>query len=117
MPVTIEISEVEISYAEKILLAHGKNFDKERIAFIKDFDTLDLQAAPGSGKTTALLAKLLILEKYLPLSSDRGILIVSHTNAAVDEIKEIIFLSKFYWHYPRFHRPILGYPILHKDYK
>ncbi|MHC4517210.1 MAG: UvrD-helicase domain-containing protein [Planctomycetota bacterium] len=47
---------------------------------------MNLQAVPGSGKTTALLAKLLILEKHLPFEDGSGILVLSHTNAAVEEI-------------------------------
>ncbi len=90
MPAMFEVSTEDISYAEKILLGHDQHFDDERIAFIKDFSTLDLQAVPGSGKTTALLAKLLILELKLPLAHNRGVLIVSHTNIAVDEIKDRI---------------------------
>lgn len=86
----ISVTNEDIIYAEKILLKETQHFDEERIAFIKNFNTLDLQAVPGSGKTTALLAKLLILERYLPLANGRGILVISHTNAAVDEIKERI---------------------------
>jgi len=86
----INITESDIAYAEEILLESGKVFDGERRAFIKNFKTIDLQAVPGSGKTTALLAKLLILEKKLPLVGNGGILVISHTNAAVNEIRERI---------------------------
>jgi superfamily I DNA/RNA helicase len=86
----INISGADIEYAEKILLPDGKVFDKERRLFISNLDTIDLQAVPGSGKTTALLAKLLILDKYMPLQNGRGILVISHTNAAVEEIKQRI---------------------------
>jgi len=82
------ITLAEIAYAESILLPEDKYFDEERKSFITNFDTLDLQAVPGSGKTTALLAKLLILEKKLPLENGSGILVLSHTNAAIDEIKD-----------------------------
>ena len=86
MLVMINISDSDIVYAEKILLQDGHSFDEERISFIKDLTTLDLQAVPGSGKTTALLAKLLILEKHMPFDDGHGLLVISHTNAAVDEI-------------------------------
>lgn len=76
--------------AERILLPCGCLFDAERRIFIKDLSTLDLQAVPGSGKTTALLAKLLILASKTPLREDAGVLVISHTNAAIDEIKEKI---------------------------
>jgi DNA helicase-2/ATP-dependent DNA helicase PcrA len=86
----IDVLDSDIAYAEKILLGVGKHFDDERLSFIKDFTTLDLQAVPGSGKTTTLLAKLLILERKLPLLNNRAVLVISHTNAAVDEIKNRI---------------------------
>ena len=90
MPLEIKITYEDIRYAEKVLLPEGKTFDPERKNFICDFKTLDLQAVPGSGKTTALLAKLLILEKKLPLYDGSGILVISHTNAAINEIKNKI---------------------------
>lgn len=86
----IEITDADINYAESILLSTGKVFDDERRDFIRNLSTIDLQAVPGSGKTTALLAKLLILETKLPFENGSGILILSHTNAAIDEIKEKI---------------------------
>jgi len=86
----MEITNEDISLAESILLQNGEHFDEERVAFIKNLDTIDLQAVPGSGKTTALLAKLLILEKYLPFEDGSAILVISHTNVAVDEIRNRI---------------------------
>ena len=90
MQQAIDITESDIEYAEKILLAEGQNFDDERRAFIKNLEVIDLQAVPGSGKTTALLAKLLILERKLPFTNNSGILVLSHTNVAIDEIKHKI---------------------------
>lgn len=90
MPQVIDISDEEILYAERLLLPAGKEFDDERKAFIRNFNTIDLQAVPGSGKTTALLAKLIIIERKLPFADGSGILVLSHTNAAIDEIKEKI---------------------------
>jgi hypothetical protein len=80
MPQVIEITDEEIQYAERLLLPAGKTFDDEPKAFIRDFRTIDLQAVPGSGKTTALLAKLVILEQKLPFAEGSGILVLSHTN-------------------------------------
>jgi len=90
MPQEINITDDEIRYAEKVLLPAVKEFDDERKTFIRNFNTIDLQAVPGSGKTTALLAKLVILERKLPFVDGSGILVLSHTNAAIDEIKEKI---------------------------
>jgi len=87
MPVVSDITDAEIVRAARLLLGVSGNFDEERRAFIRRFDTLDLHAVPGSGKTTALLAKLFVLENRLPLPHGAGILVVSHTNAAVDEIR------------------------------
>jgi len=103
MHVEINITDEDIAYAEKILLAENQHFDDERNDFIKNLDTIDLQAVPGSGKTTALLAKLLILERALPFDDGSGILVISHTNAAVDEIKSKIakFCPKLF-SYPNF---------------
>ena len=92
MQQAIDITESDIEYAKKILLAEGQNFDDERRAFIKNLEVIDLQAVPGSGKTTALLAKLLILERKLPFADNSGILVLSHTNTAIDEIKHKIKL-------------------------
>jgi DNA helicase-2/ATP-dependent DNA helicase PcrA len=90
MPVEVSISDDDIAYAERILLSSGETFDEERRLFIKNMNALDLQAVPGSGKTTALLAKLLILDRYLPFEDGSGILVLSHTNAAIDEIRDRI---------------------------
>ncbi|MDP4199713.1 MAG: UvrD-helicase domain-containing protein [Bacteroidota bacterium] len=90
MPAALVVTNGDIEYAEGILLPAGMTFDDERRAFIRNFETIDLQAVPGSGKTTALLAKLLIIEKHLPLNDGSGVLVLSHTNAAVDEIKNAI---------------------------
>ncbi|MHB1347163.1 MAG: UvrD-helicase domain-containing protein [Candidatus Humimicrobiaceae bacterium] len=103
MPAVINVTNDEIAYTENILLPNGQCFDEERRVFIKNFDTIDLQAVPGSGKTTALLAKLLILEKRLPFENGSGILVISHTNAAIYEIKNkiAIFCPKLF-SYPNF---------------
>jgi ATP-dependent DNA helicase UvrD/PcrA len=84
------ISDKDIAFAEQVLLPERKLFDDERRNFIRRLDTLDLQAVPGSGKTTALLAKLIILERYLPFDDGAAVLVISHTHAAVDEIRKKI---------------------------
>jgi len=87
MPPVVKLAADDIPYVEKILLPEGKTFEKQRKNFILNLDTIDLQAVPGSGKTTALLAKLLLLENQLPFEDGSGIIVLSHTNAAIDEIK------------------------------
>lgn len=88
MSMEINITDEHIAKAESILLSVGSTFDDERKTFIRDFQTLDLQAVPGSGKTTTLLAKLIALEHFFPLPNNAGVLVLSHTNAAIEEIKE-----------------------------
>jgi len=90
MPAEIKVTEADIAFAESVLLAPGESFDEERRQFIRNLDTLDLQAVPGSGKTTVLLAKLLILDRHMPFADGSGILVISHTNAAMDEIRKRI---------------------------
>ena len=90
MYVEIKITNKDVVCAENVLLLEDQHFDDERKDFIKNLDTIDLQAVPGSGKTTALLAKLLILEKHFPFGDGSGVLVISHTNAAIDEIKSKI---------------------------
>lgn len=58
-------------------------FDDDRRAIIKSWH--DVQACPGSGKTTIVAAKLLILEKKLR-SADLGVCVLTHTNVARNEI-------------------------------
>jgi len=103
LPNQIEITDSDIEFAEKYLLPPNYHFDDERKSFIKTLKTCDLHAVPGSGKTTALLAKLLILEKYLPFDDGSGILVLSHTNSAINEIKDQIgnFCPKIF-NYPNF---------------
>jgi len=84
----ISIEDRHIKEAEEILI-NGDEFEKiERIPFIKNLDSCDLLAVPGSGKTTVLLAKLYCLSKHLPFEDGSGILVLSHTNAAVNEIEK-----------------------------
>ena len=82
------IKDEHIREAENLLI-NGKMFDtNERIPFIKEFNSCDLLAVPGSGKTTVLLAKLYCISKHLPFEDGSGILVLSHTNAAVNEIEK-----------------------------
>lgn len=99
----ITITNEDIEYAEKILLPANKHFDEERRNFITNLDTIDLQAVPGSGKTTALLAKLIILEKKMPFPDGSGVLILSHTNTAVEEIQsKLQTIAPKLFNYPNF---------------
>ena len=97
----IIITNDDISWAESILLPPGEHFDKEQKAVIRCFETIDILACPGSGKTKALLAKLLILSRQMPLENNRGICVLTHTNVAINEIKShAYFASQKLFNYP-----------------
>ncbi|MDD3063191.1 MAG: UvrD-helicase domain-containing protein [Massilibacteroides sp.] len=77
----------EIKIAHDALLKGKKTFDKSRENIIKENRSCYVQACPGSGKTTALLAKLVILSNKMPLPEGKGVCVLTHTNVAIDEIK------------------------------
>ncbi|MBS4211608.1 UvrD-helicase domain-containing protein [Neobacillus rhizophilus] len=83
----IEITNEDIDNIETILFPDGSKFNESHRTVIKNLETVDIKACPGSGKTTSLIAKLLILEKKLPLENNRGICVLTHTNVGVNEIK------------------------------
>lgn len=87
----LQITDEDISWAECIL---GKDihFDEEHVDVIKCLESRDVQAFPGSGKTTALVTKLAILAKKWPFAY-QGICVLSHTNAAREEIEQRLGLT------------------------
>lgn len=64
----------------------GPTGSDPRLSALKRMDTFDVAACPGSGKTTLLVAKLAILAEKWPHRT-RGICVLSHTNAARQEIE------------------------------
>lgn len=98
-----QITNNDILEAAKILLPPGQEFDDERKAVISCLESKDILACPGSGKTTALLAKLCIIAPQLPLADGRGICVLTHTNVAMEEIKKRMgFSSQKLFGYPNF---------------
>lgn len=77
----------EIKMAHEVLLKGKRPFDETRVGIIKNDSSCYVQACPGSGKTTALLAKLIILANKLPMADGKGVCVLTHTNVAIDEIK------------------------------
>ncbi len=77
----------EIMIAHDLLLSGKPDFDDDKVAVIKSNVSQDIKACPGSGKTTVLLAKLLILANRMPFADGSGICVLTHTNVAIDEIK------------------------------
>jgi superfamily I DNA/RNA helicase len=61
------------------------NIDKERHNVLMCNETKDIQAYPGTGKTTLLVDKLSLLLKHWNLKHS-GIVVLSHTNVAKNEI-------------------------------
>lgn len=57
--------------------------------FLAKTATCDVQAAPGHGKTTLLAAKLALLSRNW-LSRERGVCVISHTNAARTEVENLM---------------------------
>ena len=94
----IEITDEDITKVE------GKfnlTFDDESKTFIKCMESKDIKACPGAGKTTSLVAKLDILANNMPFDDNSGILVLTHTNVAVDEIKKKLGANA---------KIVLGYP-------
>jgi DNA helicase II / ATP-dependent DNA helicase PcrA len=81
------------SHIEEIERKFGFSFDDESKEFIKCLKTKDIQACPGAGKTTSLVAKLDIIAQHMPFKDNSGILVLTHTNVAVDEIKKKLGLN------------------------
>ena len=55
-------------------------------SFLSATESCDVQAAPGNGKTTLLVAKLALLSRSWT-SRTRGVCVISHTNAARAEVE------------------------------
>ena len=81
---SIKISDDDIDWVEDLLKI---NFDEDRRRIIKSLESRDVQAFPGTGKTTLLVGKLAILARKWNYSNC-GICVLSHTNVAREEIEE-----------------------------
>lgn len=81
------ITKEDIKNAARLFLHDGAFFDEERVTFIQNLQIRDLCAVPGSGKTTALQAKIWCLLQHQGKDFNEGILSLSYTNSAVASIK------------------------------
>jgi superfamily I DNA/RNA helicase len=98
-----ETIQCYIPEAEQVFLPENCHFDEKSEEFIKCLDSVDVIACPGSGKTTALLAKLYIMSKFMPFEENKGICVLTHTNVAIDEIKKRMGkASSILFTYPNF---------------
>jgi len=67
--------------------------DDDRISVLEAMRSIDVQACPGSGKTTLIATKLILLAKKWPLQH-QGVCVLSHTNVAKNEIIDRLKRSK-----------------------
>lgn len=77
---------------------------KEQLEFLASARSIDLQAAPGSGKTTLVALKLCLIADSWE-STAQGVCVLSHTNTAKDQIIERLRQSGSatpLLHYPHF---------------
>jgi DNA helicase-2/ATP-dependent DNA helicase PcrA len=94
----IQVSDKEIAYVEGLF---GFAFTNEQKKILRYWDTVDIQACPGGGKTTTLAAKLIILANKIPNGFPSGVCVITHTNVAVEEIKSKLgAYANFYFRYP-----------------
>ena len=87
-----EVSDQDVQWACNVLglpetAFSGPDGADPRLAVLRANTTLDVEACPGSGKTTLLVAKLAILARHWN-TEERGICVLSHTNAARREIEK-----------------------------
>ncbi|WP_447764703.1 UvrD-helicase domain-containing protein [Pseudomonas reinekei] len=78
------VTDADIEWVSALMSL--RDLDESRRDFLKCLDTLDVAACPGSGKTTLVVAKLAILGRHWR-SRTQGICVLSHTNAAREEIE------------------------------
>jgi DNA helicase II / ATP-dependent DNA helicase PcrA len=79
-----EVLEEDVEWIRGVM--NLREFDVSRHEFLRARTTLDVSACPGSGKTTLIVAKLAIMARRWPHRT-KGICVLSHTNAAREEIQ------------------------------
>ncbi|MEV5950610.1 UvrD-helicase domain-containing protein [Streptomyces sp. NPDC051993] len=89
VPDTLSKEKVEAAAAGmNLTLPHPEQWD-----FLQSLYTMDLQAAPGSGKTSLIGLKLALLAQGWA-DTTRGVCVLSHTNTAKDEIRNRIAATR-----------------------
>lgn len=102
------VTESDIDATGRIF---GLRFDESRRNILRSNGSFDVQACPGSGKTSLLVAKLAILASKWP-HARRGICVISHTNAARQEIESKLadtVVDRRLLNYPHFVGTIHGF--------
>ena len=83
----------------------GCDFSEEyQRSFLSATESRDVQAVPGNGKTTLLVAKLVLLSRSWT-SRIQGVCVISHTNAARNEVEKKLFnhpAASAFLSYPHF---------------
>lgn len=98
----LQITDEDIEWVKSIM--PDIELDECRIQILKNMNSVDIHACPGSGKTTILVAKLAILSRKWKWQN-RGICVLSHTNVAREEIEErlgTLSVGKKLLSYPHF---------------
>ncbi|MES2239408.1 MAG: UvrD-helicase domain-containing protein [Bacteroidota bacterium] len=103
----MQITNNDIARVEKIFFGDNGTFEddkNERYNFISCIDrSIDVEACPGSGKTTSLLAKLYLLSEKMPFADGKGLCVLTHTNVGINEIKNNLgHRSEKLFQYPNF---------------
>ena len=83
------IIDEEMKKAYELLFNKKGSFDIEREKIIKSMESCYIESVPGSGKTTTLVIKLLILADKLSKGDyEKGICVLTHTNVGINIIKK-----------------------------
>ncbi|USL27997.1 UvrD-helicase domain-containing protein [Priestia megaterium] len=72
---------------ERSLLPINCKFSVQQKNVIFSERSANIVAGPGSGKTTVLIAKIAFILKQMEKQNSKGICIITHTNVAVEEIR------------------------------
>lgn len=72
---------------ERSLLPINCQFSVQQKNVILSEKSANIVAGPGSGKTTVLIAKIAYILKQMEKQNSKGICIITHTNVAVEEIR------------------------------
>ncbi len=95
------VSSDEIKAAESAVLPTGQKYSADQLDYIRCLTPCSVQAYAGTGKTSVIVGKLHVLAQKQCWGDGRGVCVLSHTNVAVDEIKD-----KVAKHYPE----VMSYP-------
>jgi DNA helicase-2/ATP-dependent DNA helicase PcrA len=130
MPQNIQITQQDIEEflvrynAENVTGKHLLTFDDVRRKALMGWD--DIQACPGSGKTTLIAAKLMIIAKKWN-AKYQGVCVLTHTNVACEEIRvrfkndvdgyKLLTYPHFIGTIQEFMNRFLGLPFIRNEYE